>query len=244
MKLFEENTLAIPFKIPQKKGYSFTFDKNINAFRINIPNGYIIYSEHYLKKKYCDYTIDYLLKSNLDWQNTNWRITNLDNINWENINWKQDKVNMFGKEVFLPRLSAWYGDENKPYTYSGLTLQPNAWNKGLIYLKDEISKLAGVSFNSVLLNWYRDGQDSISWHTDAEKELGTNPIIGSVNFGTTRRFLLRRKDDRKEKIEIPLKHGTFLVMGGELQHYWQHSIPKERKINQSRVNLTFRIIKT
>jgi alkylated DNA repair dioxygenase AlkB len=82
------------------------------------------------------------------------------------------------------------------------------------------------------MNWYRDGDDYINWHTDAEKELGKNPVIGSVNFGATRRFLIRRIDDKKEKVELPLKHGTLLVMKGELQHYWQHSVPKEKKVQK------------
>ncbi|WP_062545287.1 alpha-ketoglutarate-dependent dioxygenase AlkB family protein [Rufibacter tibetensis] len=92
------------------------------------------------------------------------------------------------------------------------------------------------------MNWYRDGQDYINWHTDAEKSLGKNPIIGSVNFGATRKFQLRRIDDNNEKIEMPFSHGTLLVMGGETQHRWQHSVPKESKVKQARFNLTFRVI--
>ena len=151
---------------------------------------------------------------------------------------------MFGKQIYQPRYTAWYGDSDKPYTYSGLTLQPKPWNKGLRYLKNEVDKIAGVTFNSVLMNWYRDGEDYMGWHADDEKELGKNPVIASVNFGATRRFLLRRKDDKKLKIEFPLKHGSLLIMKGELQHYWQHSVPKERKVKEDRFNLTFRVIKS
>ncbi|MGP5663045.1 alpha-ketoglutarate-dependent dioxygenase AlkB family protein, partial [Psychrobacter celer] len=97
-------------------------------------------------------------------------------------------------------------------------------------------------FNSVLLNWYRSGEDHISWHTDAEPELGKDPMIASINFGESRRFLLRLQDDHKCKIEIPLHHGSVLVMAGALQHHWQHSVPKQKKVKGSRVNMTFRTI--
>jgi len=109
-------------------------------------------------------------------------------------------------------------------------------------LKSQIEHCAGVSFNSVLLNWYRDGQDSLSWHADNEKELGINPVIASASFGETRDFLVRRNDNPSVRLTLPLKHGTLLVMQGELQHYWQHSIPKRRKVSGFRFNLTFRKI--
>src|SRR5690606_15717201 len=134
----------------------------------------------------------------------------------------------------LPRLTAWYGDSGKSYTYSGIKSEPNEWNKGLLYLKQQIERVAGVEFNSVLLNWYRDGEDYLSWHADDEKELGLNPVIASVNFGETRDFFLRRNVDKSQKITIPLRHGTLLVMSGELQHHWQHSVPKRKRVDGSR----------
>jgi alkylated DNA repair dioxygenase AlkB len=160
----------------------------------------------------------------------------------ETIEWKQDKIMMYGKELPLPRLSAWYGDNNKPYTYSGLTLNPLPWTDELLQIKEKIEAEAKVKFSSVLLNRYRDGQDYVGWHTDAEKELGKNPVIGSVNFGATRKFQLRRIDDHKEKFEIELKHGTFLVMQGSTQHFWQHQVPKTAIKIGERLNLTFRVI--
>ncbi|RRQ45090.1 alpha-ketoglutarate-dependent dioxygenase AlkB family protein [Chryseobacterium sp. SC28] len=160
----------------------------------------------------------------------------------ETIEWKQDKIMMYGKELPLPRLSAWYGDNNKPYTYSGITLNPLPWTDELLQIKEKIEAEAKVKFSSVLLNRYRDGQDYVGWHTDAEKELGKNPIIGSVNFGATRKFQLRRIDDHKEKFEVELKHGTFLVMGGTTQHFWQHQVPKTAHKIGERLNLTFRVI--
>lgn len=164
------------------------------------------------------------------------------NILLETIQWKQDKIIMYGKELPLPRLSAWYGDNNKPYTYSGITLKPLPWTNELILIKQRIEEAAKVKFSSVLLNRYRGGQDYVGWHTDAEKELGQNPIIGSVNFGATRKFQLRRIDDHKEKFEVELKHGTFLIMQGATQHFWQHQVPKTATKIGERLNLTFRVI--
>lgn len=158
------------------------------------------------------------------------------------IDWKQESMNMYGKKMNFPRLTAWYGDNDKPYSFSGITLTPKVWNEELISIKRKIEPITKVEFNSVLLNLYRDGNDSISWHTDAEKELGINPVIGSVNFGATRKFQLRHIKT-KEKLEIELTHGSLLVMQGELQHYWQHQVPKTSQKVTERINLTFRVIK-
>ncbi len=156
--------------------------------------------------------------------------------------WKQESMNMYGRKVDFPRLTSWYGDNDKPYSFSGITLQPHAWTNEILEIKEKIEKLTTVNFNSVLLNMYRNGNDSISWHTDAEKELGENPIIASVNFGATRKFQLRHIKT-KEKLEIELSHGSVLLMQGELQHFWQHQVPKTSKPVSERVNLTFRVIK-
>lgn len=159
-----------------------------------------------------------------------------------NIVWKQESMNMYGKKIDFPRLTAWYGNNDKPYSFSGITLQPLPWTSEILTIKNKIEPIAKTVFNSVLLNLYRDGNDSISWHTDAEKELGINPIIASVNFGATRKFQLRHIKT-KEKIEIELTHGSLLIMQGELQHFWQHQVPKTSKPVGERINLTFRVIK-
>ena len=160
----------------------------------------------------------------------------------KDIQWKQESMNMYGKKIDFPRLTAWYGDNDKPYSFSGITLQPLPWNSEILEIKNKIEPKANVAFNSVLLNLYRNGNDSISWHTDAEPELGINPIIASVNFGETRKFQLRHIKT-KEKLEIELTHGSVLIMQGELQHYWQHQVPKTSKTVGERINLTFRVIK-
>jgi alkylated DNA repair dioxygenase AlkB len=151
-------------------------------------------------------------------------------------------MRMYGKILPFPRLTAWYGDDDKPYSFSGINLNPKPWNTVLLEIKNEIDLKCKKYFNSVLLNLYRDGNDSISWHTDAEKELGINPTIASLNLGATRKFQLKHMDTN-EKIEIELKHGSLLVMQGSLQHFWKHQIPKTKKKVGERINLTFRIIK-
>ncbi|WP_343606222.1 alpha-ketoglutarate-dependent dioxygenase AlkB [Fluviicola sp.] len=159
-----------------------------------------------------------------------------------NILWKQESMQMYGKKMPFPRLTAWYGDNDKSYTFSGITLHPNGWNTELKAIKEKIEPVAGLAFNSVLLNLYRNGNDSISWHSDSEKELGFNPTIASVNFGETRTFQIRHIKTN-EKIDIVLKSGTLLIMEGEMQHYWQHQVPKTNKIVKERINLTFRVLK-
>jgi len=160
----------------------------------------------------------------------------------ENIEWKQESMRIYGKLVPFPRLTAWYGDNEKPYSFSGITLRPHPWTKDLLRIKNAIEEYSSVVFNSVLLNLYRNGNDSISWHTDAEPELGRNPVIASVNFGDTRKFQLRHIKTR-EIIDIELEHGSVLIMEGELQHYWQHQVPKTKAAKKERINLTFRVIK-
>ncbi|MFN6182160.1 MAG: alpha-ketoglutarate-dependent dioxygenase AlkB family protein, partial [Dolichospermum sp.] len=115
------------------------------------------------------------------------------------------------------------------------------WNTTLKFIKSKVEEIAKVSFNSVLINLYRHGKDSVSWHSDDEPELGKNPIIASVSFGATRRFSLRHKHSKNHKIAIDLTSGSLLLMQGETQHFWQHQIAKTAKEIQPRINLTFRI---
>lgn len=246
MQLFDNQqntTYELPFPLPQNENYSWHFDELNKVFVVKIPNGMLLYGAHFFDKNESDTAINYLLENeNSDWKTTDWKNIDPKTIFWKNINWRLDAIRMFGKMVLQPRFTAWYGDENKSYKYSGLMMQPEAWNDGLLFLKNKIEKIANTNFNSVLLNWYRDGSDHMGWHQDNEPELGKNPIIASVNLGATRRFLIRNKENTSEKIEIPLHHGTFLLMQGEMQHYWQHSIPKAAKVKTTRVNLTFRKI--
>jgi alkylated DNA repair dioxygenase AlkB len=161
---------------------------------------------------------------------------------YNNIDWKQDSTTLFGKQVNLPRLTAWYGDLGKSYCYSKIKMEPLLWIPLLINIKDQIEALTNTQFNSVLLNLYRDGRDGVAWHSDDELELGKNPMIASVSFGANRRFLFRHKFQKKLKFEIELTHGSFLLMKGATQHFWQHQIPKTNKLVEPRINLTFRTV--
>jgi alkylated DNA repair dioxygenase AlkB len=159
------------------------------------------------------------------------------------LHWRQDKIKMFGKEVNIPRLTAWYGDQGKSYTYSGITMNPDGWTQTLLLIKTRVEKIVGLKFNSVLVNLYRNGKDYVSWHSDDEKELGKNPTIASVSLGATRRFLLRHKSNQAlDTIEITLSHGSLLIMKGTTQHFWKHQIPKSSRVLTERINLTFRTI--
>lgn len=155
------------------------------------------------------------------------------------LNWQQQAIMMFGKPIMQPRLHAWYGE--KAYRYSGLSLAPQSWAPVLLPLKAQCECVADQSFNSVLANLYRHGQDSMGWHQDNEPELGHQPVIASLSLGGTRRFALRHIQS-KEKLTFELSHGSLLVMAGDTQHCWQHAIPKTRQACQPRINLTFRQI--
>ena len=158
------------------------------------------------------------------------------------IAWKQEPILIFGKEVMQPRLTAWYGDEGKSYRYSGIEMQPLPWTGSLLEIKSIIEQLANISFNSALLNLYRDGTDSMGWHRDNEKELGIDPVIGSVSFGASRKFLMKHQHDKTLKAAVELTHGSLLLMKGKTQHCWLHSVPKTTKPIGTRINITFRVI--
>lgn len=157
--------------------------------------------------------------------------------------WRQDKIRLFGKEYDQPRLTAWYGDPGKSYAYSGLRLEPLPWAPPLLEIKSRVEAAAQAAFNSVLLNYYRHGQDSMGWHSDDEPELGANPLIASVSFGGSRGFSLRHKFRKEvDRVSLELGHGSLLLMGGPTQHFWKHQVAKTAKAVEPRLNLTFRVI--
>ncbi|HWZ15136.1 MAG TPA: alpha-ketoglutarate-dependent dioxygenase AlkB [Mucilaginibacter sp.] len=158
------------------------------------------------------------------------------------IQWIQETVHMYGKMIKTPRLTAWYGDNDKAYSYSGNKYHPLPWTDDLLKIKTRIEPFAGTKFNSVLLNYYRDGNDSVAWHSDDEYELGFKPVIASVSFGQARRFDVRNKQDHKLKYAVTLENGSLLLMKGDLQQFWQHRIAKSTQPMEARVNLTFRVI--
>jgi len=199
------------------------FKNEQNIIKFNLPDADVVLYENYFNPTESNELFETLKNS---------------------IEWRQDKMNIYGKEINFPRLTAWYGENDKNYSFSGITLKPMYWTDSLLQIKTAIERVENNNFNSVLLNLYRNGQDSISWHTDAEKELGKNPVIASVTFGGTRIFQLKHKFDKNFKIiNIPLQHGSLLIMKGETQHFWLHQVPKTKKVIGERINLTFRTIK-
>jgi len=160
----------------------------------------------------------------------------------EEVPWKQQSIQMYGKEVVTPRLTAWYGDNNKTYQFSGTKFDPLPWTRELDDLRLKIEAATDLTFNSVLLNYYRNGNDSVAWHGDNEKELGKNPHIASLSLGQPRKFEFRHKTDHAKKYALQLENGSLLIMKGDLQHHWEHRIPKSKHENGPRINLTFRTI--
>ena len=156
--------------------------------------------------------------------------------------WQQDSLNFGGNSVPIPRLQAWIGDEKSRYSYSGLTLSPLPWTPLLRKLKKQIENACASEFNSVLLNYYRDGRDSVAWHSDDEKELGNDPVIASLSLGVARRFELKHKTKKHLRATCELGNGSLLFMGKGVQQHWSHQIPKQDEINTGRINLTFRQI--
>ena len=149
--------------------------------------------------------------------------------------WKQTTQKLWDKAYLTPRLTAWYGDTDR---IAG-TLP---WTPALQAIREKVEPLAGISFNTVLLNYYRDGNDSVAWHSDKESIMGSQPIIASVSFGQIRSFDIRGKTNHREKYSVRLEHGSLLLMKSGLQEHWEHRIAKSVKPMKARVNLTFRFV--
>lgn len=155
------------------------------------------------------------------------------------LTWSQDYIKIYGRDVKIPRLQSWIGDPEAQYTYSQLLMTPLPWQAPVTEIRHLCETMTGVKFNSVLANWYRDGQDSMGMHSDDEPELGPQPTIASVTLGEPRKFIFKHKKTQ-EKVEVVLEHGSLLVMQGDTQQFWQHGINKTKKPIGDRINLTFR----
>lgn len=156
------------------------------------------------------------------------------------IDWKQDKLTIYGKEIMTKRKVAWYGDEAFEYTYSHQKKMAIPWTKELKKIKKKLKDITGFEFNSCLCNLYHEGSESMSWHADAEKELEPFAPIASISFGAARRFCFKH-NETKEKTEVLLEDASLLVMQGETQLHWKHSLPKMLRVKEPRINLTFRV---
>lgn len=158
--------------------------------------------------------------------------------------WRQDRLTLWGREHLVPRLHQWFGDVGLAYAWSGIEMQPLPWIAPLCALRERLRMETGAGFNTVLVNYYRDGADSVGWHADDEPELGLAPVIASVSLGAERDFQLRhrtRKDLPVTTIKLP--HGSLLLMSGSTQQHWKHQLPRRKRVSSGRINLTFRIVR-
>jgi alkylated DNA repair dioxygenase AlkB len=151
--------------------------------------------------------------------------------------WRHEVATVMGRRVPIPRLTAWHGAAG--YVYSGIRMTPAPWNAPLLEIKAAAEACAGHAFNSVLLNLYRGGRDSVSWHADNEPGLGRDPVIASISLGATRRFQMKHRQ-RGDRLALDLPPGSCLVMAGATQHHWLHQVPKTSRPVGPRINLTFR----
>jgi alkylated DNA repair dioxygenase AlkB len=159
----------------------------------------------------------------------------------DRLDWQEERIFVYGRWLKVPRLMCWYGDEGALYQYSGVNHQPLPWIEPLLSIKHKIESHWHCSFNSVMANLYRNGSDSMGRHADDEKELGQDPLIASLSLGE-QRILKFRHQKTKEVLDVILNHGDLLLMAGDIQHNWQHELPKTKKQKAERINLTFRKI--
>ncbi|TXD81101.1 alpha-ketoglutarate-dependent dioxygenase AlkB [Subsaximicrobium wynnwilliamsii] len=189
---------------------------------LQLPNAELLYLPHFFSKTEADAYFE-ILKATIAWQ--------------------QDDIKVFGKIHAQPRLTALYAENETPYSYSNITMQPKPFTAELLAIKTKIEQEIQHRFSTVLLNLYRDGADSNGWHADNEKELGKNPVIASLSFGAVRPFHFKHRQIKAQRHKLDLEHGSLLVMRGEMQQYWLHQIAKTKKPIGSRINLTFRSLK-
>lgn len=202
-------------------GFMFS-EADCDATSIELKDASLIYFPRAFAAEEADALLDYCLRG---------------------LPWRQDSLTIAGKRVAIPRLQNWFGDPDAHYSYSGLALSPLPWPAQMLQIRDRAEVIARQSFNAVLANYYRNGRDSVGWHSDDEKELGLQPVIASVSLGATRVFEMKHRHDKSIKtLRLPLTHGSVLVMKGGTQQFWRHQLPKAEEITQPRVNLTFRKI--
>lgn len=156
--------------------------------------------------------------------------------------WRSDMICMFGKNILVPRLTAFYGDQGIQYKYSGLQMEALAWIPILNVIRAEIENTANHTFNSVLINYYRSGFDYVSWHADNEKELGHEPVIAMLSLGVERMLQFRYAKDNRKKVNVSIPDRSLLLMRGTTQQHWQHQLKRQPSITQMRISLTFRMI--
>jgi alkylated DNA repair dioxygenase AlkB len=157
----------------------------------------------------------------------------------DDIDWRHDEVIMFGKRITTARKTAWYGDENFPYTYSRITRTALPWTTVLLELKNLVEKISGETYNACLLNLYHNGNEGMAWHSDDEVELKKNAAIASLSIGAERKFGFKHKTNQTT-VALTLENGSLLVMKDNTQSHWLHRLPTTKKVQEARINLTFR----
>ncbi|KAK9909337.1 hypothetical protein WJX75_000723 [Coccomyxa subellipsoidea] len=162
----------------------------------------------------------------------------------ETVEWQAREVTVMGRRVMQPRLVAYMADHaGLSYTYSGSSMAPLSWNEPVLKIKERVEELSGATFNSCLLNFYRSGNDHLSFHSDNESLYGSGSYtIASASFGSARDFILRCNIDHSNKVSYPLGCGDVLVMKGTLQQHWMHAVPRRKRVSGGRISLTFRQI--
>ena len=188
---------------------------------IHLPDAHLRFSSQFLSTKEADELFQVLINET---------------------QWKQENIVIAGVNRPQPRLCAWYGDDHAHYSYSGIQLHPLKWTKALLQIKQKIEDISQTRFNSVLINLYRDEQDSMGWHSDNETSLGSQPCIASLSLGEMRQFKMKHRTLSNQRYKLPLNNGCLLIMEGSTQEHWLHSIDKEKHTCGPRINLTFRRI--
>ncbi len=161
----------------------------------------------------------------------------------DSIAWKNDALILYGKHITTKRKIAWYGDKSFRYTYSNTTKQALPWTDDLLQLKAIVEQRVGIRFNSCLLNLYHNGDEGVAWHSDDEYSLDSQAAIASLSFGVERKFSFKHKQS-KETVSIHLEVGSLLIMKGDTQRFWMHTLPKTKSVSEPRINLTFRVMKS
>lgn len=194
---------------------------NSEPIVLNLPDAEFIYYPNFFSKEVADTLFQKLLNETP---------------------WQQDDLTIFGKKIAQPRLTALFGNEGKPYGYSGIIMQPHPWNTTLTFIKECIENHTQLTFSTVLLNLYRNEKDSNGWHADNEKELGRDPIIASLSLGEERIFQLKNNSNAAIKQNLLLEHGSLFLMKKGSQIHYKHQLPKASQPKKQRINLTFRTI--
>ncbi len=191
----------------------------LDAFIPKLPDATIKYYPNFINAKEADKLFELLI---------------------DQIPWRNDPITLFGKTYPQPRMTSLHGHTTDSYGYSNIVMQPNPMGKPLLDIEKKLNAFTDETFTTVLLNLYRDGNDSNGWHADNEKELGKNPVIASVSLGAPRFFSLKHNTKKSQRLKIELSHGSLLLMEGTTQHFWKHQIAKTAKVVAPRINLTFR----